>query len=210
MANKSELAKRMLKYRNVIIKLKNLGIVKVFSDNIADTSGLSSSQVRKDFSSLSIKGSKKGGYQIQYLVDRFEEILGAKNEQKVIIVGYGNIGKAIINYQNLNNDICKIVAAFDIDKEKTNSGLDTPVYHISELDSFSKKNKINIGIIAVPEEVANEVYEHMYNAGFKGILNFTRIHLKEIEGITIKTINIDLQIENLFYLVSLKEQSKDA
>lgn len=206
MSSKSELAKRMLNYRNILLKLKNLGIIKVFSDNIADATGLSSSQVRKDFIVLDIKGNKKGGYQIDYLIDKLESILGCNREDKVIIAGYGNIGKAIIAYKHFSIDNFNVVAAFDIDKDLINTQSEVPIYPIDHLEDFISKNNIRVGIIAVPENAATEIYERMCKAGIKGVLNFARVFLRETEETIVKTINIELQIENLIYLVNIDEQ----
>jgi redox-sensing transcriptional repressor len=196
---------RLLKYKNILTRLKKLGIVKVFSDNLGDATGLMASQVRKDFSTLEIAGNKRGGYHIDNLIEKLSEVLGKDEVQKVVVVGCGHIGQAIMAYRGFSNENLKIVAGFDIDKTKMSGGEHVPVHPIEQLDEFVKKHKIKVGIIAVPESAAPDVYEKMVAAGVKGVLNFARVYLRKAHGVIVNTVNIELQIENLFYFVNQLE-----
>lgn len=209
MSNSKDFIKRLLKYKNILSKLKNLGIVKVFSDNLGDATGLTSSQVRKDFSALKISGNKRGGYQIDDLITSLDSILGKNKPQKVIIVGCGNIGQAMIEYSGFHNESLQIIAGFDPNPEKQNKEDRVPIYPCEEMESFIKANNIKVGIIAVPESVSTEVYKKMTAAGIKGVLNFARVHIREIPGTIVSSVNIELQIENLFYFVNIMEKKKN-
>src|SRR5210317_866526 len=93
-----EVINRLLKYRQVMQKMKSLGFVRVFSDNLADAVGVSPSLVRKDFSMFELTGQKRGGYQIDSLLKGLNVILGKDKKQKIIIVGCGKMGRALMNY----------------------------------------------------------------------------------------------------------------
>lgn len=206
MNTNKEFVSRLLKYRNVIMNLKKLGIVKVFSDNLGDASGTTSSQVRKDFSQLEITGNKRGGYNIDHLIEKLNSVLGENTSHKVIIVGCGNIGRAMIEFNGYHNSSLEIVAGFDTSQSIINEDAAVPVYPIEKMTDYIKEHSIKVGIIAVPESAATEIYEKMVEAGIKGVLNFARVHIREIDGTFINTVNIELQIENLFYFVNVQEK----
>src|SRR5690606_37944384 len=95
---------RLLNYKNLLLPLKGVGFVKVFSDNIADAFGVSSSLIRRDFASFNITGNQKGGYVIDSVLKQINEVLGKNEVQKVIIVGVGRIGEALINYEGFRKE----------------------------------------------------------------------------------------------------------
>lgn len=208
MSTNKEFIERLLKYKNVLINLKKIGIVKVFSDNIGDATGLTSSQVRKDFSVLKIRGNKRGGYQIDNLISDLNAILGKDKPQKVIVAGCGKIGRALIEYNGFHAGNIEIVAGFDTTAEKVGDSESVPIYYLDEMEDFIRENDVKVGIIAVPETAATDVYEKMLSSGIKGVLNFARVHLREAEGTTVSNVNIELQIENLFYFVNILEKKQ--
>lgn len=201
----NEIISRLIKYKNALTKLRSLGIVKVFSDNLGDTAGVTASQVRKDFSTLNIKGNKRGGYNITELLNNTTDILGDEQGQKIIVVGCGNIGMALMNHNRFGGDQMKIVAGFDSNIEKVDNSANIPILQMDKLKSFVLKNNIKVGIIAVPEPVANEIYNAMKEAGIKGFLNFTHVNLREEETI-VNNIDIELEVENIFYKINFMEK----
>ena len=198
---------RLSRYKNALYRLKALGFVKVFSDNLADALGILPSQVRKDFSLFGLTGNKRGGYQIEELITKINNILGKNQIQKVIIVGAGNIGTALMKYKGFEKEGMKIMACFDTDSTKFNRQAPIPVLPIEELEGFVQGNNIRIGIIAVPEMAAPQVLDLMLEAGIKGILNFAPIRLKGTEDCVINNINIELELENVIYYVNALEKA---
>ena len=204
---------RLLNYKNLLYQLKNLGFVKVFSDNIADSLSVSSSLVRKDFNIFGIKGNQKGGYHIDTILEVIHDILGKSEIQKVVLVGVGRIGEALFKYNGFQNEGIRILAGFDIDTRKLNDKAPVPVYPIDQLSSFIIKNNIKIAIMAVPDLAAQQTVELLKNAGIKGILNFSSVKLKSSPEIQIRQINIEHELENLIYQVknlSVKEEKKES
>jgi len=199
---------RLSEYKNALVRFKTLGFVKVFSDNLADSVGVTSVQVRKDFSLFGISGNRRGGYLVEELIEKLNDILGKNETQKVILVGAGHLGTALMKYKGLEKEGIKIVACFDIDPSKINKKADPPILPFEELIEFIRKNGIKIGIISVPENAAQEVAEKMMSAGVKGILNFAPIKLRGIEDCIISYVNIELELENLVYFVNAMQKSK--
>jgi redox-sensing transcriptional repressor len=123
---------RLSRYKNALYRLKLLGFVKVFSDNLADAVGVKPSQVRKDFSLFGISGNKRGGYLIDELIAKLNTILGKNEIQKVVIVGAGHIGTALMKYKGFEREGIKIVAAFDIDPAKYQKEAAMPILPLEE------------------------------------------------------------------------------
>jgi redox-sensing transcriptional repressor len=199
---------RLSQYKNITVKLKSLGFVKVFSDNLADALGISSSLVRKDFSMFEITGNKRGGYAVDELIEKLNTILGKDKVQNVIIVGCGRIGSALLNYYRYPKDGITVKAGFDISPADVTSLNDSniPIYDISELESFIKDNNIKIAIICVSENSATAVTENLIRYGIEGILNFTPVLLKNHADCFISNVNIKSEIENIFYFVHFANQ----
>lgn len=198
---------RLSRYKNALKRLKALGFVKVFSGNLADAAGVTSSQVRKDFSLFGITGNRRGGYKVDELINRIREILGKNEIQKVVIVGVGNIGNALLRYKGFETDGIRVVAGFDIDPSKYQRHAEVPILPLEEFSSFVQENEIKVGILAVPDVAAHHVSEIMIAAGIKGILNFAPIQLRGADDVIISNINLEVELENLIYFVNAADKT---
>jgi redox-sensing transcriptional repressor len=208
------LVTRLVKYQRVLRKLKTLGLVNAFSNNLADAIGVSPTVVRKDFSLINIPGNKRGGYNIDTLIEDIGRVIGIQSDKKVILVGCGRIGQALMNYHEFTKEGIRIVAGFDSNPERHAPDASIPILPMGRLADFVREQAIEIGIIAVPETSATQVFNDMIQAGVKGVLNFTAAELK-CHGrcnrpecphpCTISSVNIGLELENLFYLVGARQ-----
>jgi len=187
------------------MRLKALNFVKVFSDNLADATGVPAVQVRKDFSIFDISGNKRGGYEVKKLIKRLNKILDKGTTHEFIEVGAGNLGKALLHYPGFAKSEIKIVACFDINPSKYDKDTEISVLPIDELDDFVGKHQIRFGIISTPNIAAQQVLVRMISAGIKGILNFAPIYLKGPKDCVINNINLESEIENIIYFVNLAE-----
>lgn len=197
---------RLSRYKNALKRLRALGFVKVFSGNLADAAGVTSSQVRKDFSLFGITGNRRGGYKVDELIFRIREILGKNELQKVVIVGVGHIGNALLRYKGFEAGGIKIIAAFDIDPSKYSKTAEVPVLPLEEFRKFIQEHQIRIGILSVPDVAAHHVSEIMISAGIKGILNFAPIQLRAADDVVIGNINLEVELENLIYFVNAQDK----
>ncbi|MCX5698552.1 MAG: redox-sensing transcriptional repressor Rex [Candidatus Omnitrophica bacterium] len=199
---------RLSKYKSALYRLKSLGFVRIFSDNLADAVEVTSSQVRKDFSIFDISGNKRGGYKIDELIEKINTILGKDELQKVVIVGLGKLGSALTHYTGFEKEGIKVVAAFDIDALKFKPKEKTPVFPLAGLPEFVRKNNIKIGIITVPAAAAQPVVDIMLSAGIKGVLNFAPIQLRGNDDCLINNVNLEVELENLIYFVNALIKAK--
>ena len=136
---------RLMKYKDTLKKLKSLGLVKVFSDNLADSIGVSPSLVRKDFSFFDISGYKRGGYYIDELLEKLNVVLGRNTLHKLVIAGAGKLGLALCNYKGFQDEYIKILALFDVDEEKINPESPIPILPAEDLRAFVAEHRVTIG-----------------------------------------------------------------
>ncbi|MBD3315414.1 MAG: redox-sensing transcriptional repressor Rex [Chitinivibrionales bacterium] len=200
---------RLSRYKNALNRFQSLGFVKIFSDYLAEAVGVTSSQVRKDFSLFGIHGNKRGGYQIDALLERLNEILGKNELQRVILVGAGNLGSALIKYKNFEKDGVKIVAAFDIDPAKHGDRDSIPVLPLDDMQRFIAEQGIKTAILAVPDVAAQPILDRLTSCGIKGVLNFAPIQLKAEGRCVVNHVNLELELENLIYFVNAMEKTGD-
>jgi redox-sensing transcriptional repressor len=198
---------RLSRYKNALKRLKALGFVKVFSGNLADATGVTSSQVRKDFSLFGITGNRRGGYQVDELIDHIRDILGKNELQKVVIVGVGNIGTALLRYKGFQAGGIRIVAGFDVNPAKYAPEAEVPIFPMQDLPEFVKEHDVRIGILTVPDAAAHHIAEVMIQAGIEGILNFAPIQLRAPEHVVISNINLEVELENLIYFVNAQDKT---
>ncbi len=207
MANRSCII-RLSRYKNALNRLKALNFIRVFSDNLADAAGVTAAQVRKDFSMFGITGNRRGGYKVDELSDQLNRILGKDEIQEVLVVGIGNIGKALLHYTGLEKSGIGLAAGFDIDPGKVNRQSRPPVLPLEELVATVKGRQIKLGVIAVPDYAAQQVLELMISAGVRGVLNFAPICLKSPDGCVVHNINLESELENLIYFVNASDNAK--
>ena len=202
--------KRLLNYKNLLYQLQNLGFVKVFSDNIADALGISSSLVRKDFAIFGIAGSQKGGYEIASILAKINDILGKNKVQKVILIGIGRLGTAFLQYgKGFTDEGIKIVAGFDIDPDKTDDNAVVPIYPMSNLPDYIRDNSIKFAIVTVPELAARQVIDVLKAEKIEGILNFTSLKIKSTDETIINNVNIEHELARLIYNVNQKNKEPE-
>ena len=191
--------KRLFTYRLCLIGFKRKGFDRVYSYNLGEEAGVSAEQVRKDFSVFKIKGNKKGGYKINDLLRSIEEIFRHQHKQYVIIIGMGNIGRALVQYKRFMLQKMIVVAAFDIDPSKQSKRWGIPVLPLEMLKDIIKRFHVNVAIIAVPEISAQDVASKLIDLGIKGLLNFAPVILKTPDDIIVNNINLCDELESVIY-----------
>ncbi|MCG8306323.1 MAG: redox-sensing transcriptional repressor Rex [Cytophagales bacterium] len=194
--------KRLLLYRLCLVKFKEMGFKKVYSYNLGHEAGVSAEQIRKDFSQFGITGNKKGGYDIEYLLERLNHIFKKNEHQKVIIVGMGNMGYALSHYECGFTETKKyIVAGFDIDPMKIKMTYNIPVFPMNVLRTYIREHNIRIAILAVPAISAQEVCAKLVVCGIKGIMNFSPVILQVPDDVIVNNVNLCDELECIMHMV---------
>jgi len=190
---------RLSEYRRILCKLKSLGFVKVFSDHLAGAIDVSPALVRKDFADFGLTGNRKSGYSVSDLIEKLNAILRKDNNEKIIIVGCGGIGCALMGYSAFAGEGVRIVAGFDSNPDRLAVDAPIPVFDISKLEVYIKSHKIRTAIQTVPESYAGVMADRLAAAGIRGILNFSPITLKNLPGCFIRNVNFLFELENTIY-----------
>ncbi len=198
--------KRLLSYRMALLRLQKMGLKKAYSHVLAGETGVSAVLIRKDFSRCGIKGRRRGGYDIQELLDELKKLFGREKEQNVILVGLGNIGSALIKYEGYRQSNMNLVAAFDIDSSKRTRRYSVPVYSPDNLKDVIDTFDVSLAILAVPEFSAQETCNYLVENGIRGILNFAPVLLKTPGHVLVNNINIMIEMERLMYHTGVRQK----
>lgn len=193
--------RRIFLYRSCLVRLKMMGVEKVFSYSLANETGVTPDQVRKDFSEFQIRGNKRGGYDIDDLLERLESIFHRNKENNIVVVGMGNMGQALSKYSRFMQRNMNIVATFDIDPFKQKTRSDLPVYPMTRLKEIIDRFRVRIAILTVPEISAQEVTDQLVRYGIKGIVNFAPVLLKVPDDVIINNVNLCDELESVIYYV---------
>jgi len=198
--------KRIAMYNRFLTQLKEEGVEKTSSKEIAEALNIKASQVRKDLSYFGEFGKRGVGYNVEKLLSKIHIILGTERVWNIAIVGVGNLGKAISHYPELEKNKFRIVAAFDVDKRKVNSVLlpGVVIKHINELKDEMKKTNFEIAILTVSSNAAQTVTDLLVEAGIKGILNFTPVTLNVSEDVVVENVDFVVSLKTLTYEIISK------
>jgi redox-sensing transcriptional repressor len=183
------------------MRLKLMGVEKVFSFTLAAETGVTSDQVRKDFSEFQIKGNKRGGYNIDELLEKMEKLFHRNKDNNIVLIGMGNMGLALSKYNKFVQRHMNIVATFDIDpfKQKMRSGI--PVYSMNRLKEIIDRFRVKVAILAVPEISAQDVADELVQYGITGIVNFAPVLLKVSSDVIVNNVNLCDELESVIYYV---------
>ncbi len=165
---------RLTLYHCILLEYEESGLEFISSPQIADLLRIDHSQVRKDIKLIGNKGTCKVGYSVKELKSAIEHSLGFKNNKDAFIIGAGNLGCALTKYDNFTNYGLNILAMFDNDPLKVNMTVNNKeVFHISKLPNLKERLNVEIAILTVPREFAQESADFLVNSGIKYIWNFT-------------------------------------
>ena len=196
---------RLSRYYRTLGRLIEQKVQTVSSDEIAEIDGVTSAQVRKDLSFFGTFGKRGLGYNTIDLKNNIGNILGLFKKWNVVLIGAGNIGRALVDYGEFKKQGFLIKLLLDSDPEKIGSKIhDLEIQAFSEASQLIKKNKIQIAIVAVPAHVAQEVVDELIGTGIKAILNFAPLSLKVPKDVVIKNENMSIELEALSYHLTNK------
>ncbi len=194
--------KRLPKYYQYLTDLEQKKITKISSQQLAKLMGLTASQIRQDLNSFDSYGQQGYGYKVSELREAIKEILGLECEYNCIIIGAGNMGHAIANYERFRQEGIILKGVFDVDPLLIGTMLGSVrVQHSDELEGFIATNEIDIGILCVPREVAQKMADQIIFLGVKGILNFSPIDLEVPKDVVVENVNITDSLFTLTYLL---------
>lgn len=198
-------AKRLALYYRIFKRLHADNIEKASSQQIADAMGIDPATVRRDFSYFGELGRRGFGYDSKKLMEFFADLLGEHSTTNVMLVGVGNIGRALLHYRFHDRNKMQITIAFDTDDNDlvgtvTNDGI--PIYGISTLEEKLSETAIETAILTVPSVKAQEVTNQLVKAGIKGILSFSPVNLQVPDDVVVQYVDLTSELQTLLYFMA--------
>jgi redox-sensing transcriptional repressor len=198
--------RRLSAYLRFLEDFEGRGLSTISSDELARRCGTTSAQVRKDLSFFGSFGKRGLGYSVPELAGRLREILGLGRQWKVVIIGAGKIGAALAQYRGFKQRGFKILAAYDSSADKVGKTLEgIAVRDINHLEKDAHKESPDIAVLAVPSENAQAVVDRLVRAGIKAILNFAPTQLQVPSDVTVKTVNMAMELESLSFALTNRD-----
>lgn len=199
--------RRLPRYLRLLEKLREEGVTKISSSELSRKIGFTASQIRQDFSHFGKFGQKGYGYNVDSLESEISEVLGMERGYKVIVIGIGNLGKALMCNFSFEQSGMSIAAAFDTNSEIIGKELNgTVVRHISKLNEFLSDNKADIAILCVPKSAVNEITELLAKTDINAVWNFTNQELSLPENKIVENIHFSDSLLALSYRLSAERE----
>ncbi|RKX98702.1 MAG: redox-sensing transcriptional repressor Rex [Spirochaetes bacterium] len=178
--------RRLPSYLQVVKRYKSEGFTVISGTVIAEELELEAIQVRKDLAVTGIVGKPRVGYPVVELISAIEKFLNWDRGCRAIVIGAGNLGSALMGYQELKDHGLTLVAAFDMSIDRIGPRDNAPtVYPMNEMPGIVAKKEAKLAILTVPARVAQEVSDNLVAAGIRRIWNFTNVRLRVPEGILV-------------------------
>lgn len=202
--------KRLPRYHRYLGELLRNKRMRISSSELSEMMDVTASQIRQDLNCFGGFGQQGYGYNVPYLYDKISELLGVNADFGAIIIGAGNLGRALVSSRMFERRGVRRLALFDIDPNvvgTTVSGI--PVLHIDELDEFVRRERVHIAVLTTPKEAAAEAMERVLSLGVGGIWNFSNAELRTAHPTAvIENIHLGDSLMTLCYELS-RRSSED-
>ncbi len=176
------------------------GVERTSSQELSVRMNVTASQIRQDLNNFGGFGQQGYGYNVAYLYQEIAKILGLDRENSMIIIGCGNFGRTLANYQNFENRGFVTKAIFDSNPDKVGNRVrNIPVLYIDELKNFLTNNDIKIAVLTVPREEAAKITEVLVECGIKAIWNFAHMDLDVPADVVVENVHLSESLMQLSY-----------
>jgi len=193
---------RLPLYLRSLLDFSERDVPTVSSDKLAAATGVNAAKVRKDLSYLGSYGTRGVGYDVEFLVHAISQRLGLTRDWKAGIAGVGNLGRALVNYRGFGERGFRIDALFDSDASKTGTRIgDLAIQDVAEIEAVVAGRNIAIGIIATPAFAAQDIADRFVAGGVTGILNFAPAVLSVPPEVTMRKVDLSIELQILAFYV---------
>lgn len=192
--------RRLPGYYRHLRELEKAGVTRISSQELGARMGLTASQIRQDINCFGGFGQQGFGYHVTELKMRIAEILGLTHDYHVIIVGAGNIGRAVANYPSFAREGFDVQAMFDVSSALV--GIDVHgvvVQPMDKLDDWLNAHKVDIAVLAVPAEAAQDTFERLVRGGVRGVWNFAPVDLIGAKNVAVNNVHLSDSLHILSY-----------
>ncbi len=192
--------KRLPRYYRFLGDLLDNGITRISSKDLSEKMNVTASQIRQDLNNFGCFGQQGYGYNVELLFEEIKEILGLNKTYNLVILGAGKIGQALLNYTKFEKRGFNFIGIFDKDINIIGTKIrNLEVKDIRELENFTKENNVDIAVLAVPAESANDIYEKIVSYGIKGVWNFSNKEFRKENGVIVEDVHLTDSLMTLAY-----------
>ncbi|AUN15787.1 redox-sensing transcriptional repressor Rex [[Clostridium] sordellii] len=198
--------RRLPKYHRYLGDLLDKDIQRISSKELSDIIGFTASQIRQDLNNFGGFGQQGYGYNVEELYNEIGKILGLSRTYNSIIIGAGNLGQAIANYAGFTKAGFKIKALFDANPRMIGLKIrDFEILDSESIEEFVSENNIDIAILCIPKNGAQDVVDRLVKVGIKGIWNFAPLDLEVPKDVIVENVNLTESLFTLSYLMNENE-----
>ena len=188
--------RRLPRYYRQLTDLCARGVVRISSHSLGQEMNITASQIRQDFSCFGEFGQQGYGYNVEELRAEIGHILGVDNDHHLVMIGVGNLGRALLRNFPFSQTGFSADAAFDVSPDVIGSTVNgVPVYAMSELESYIEAHSVDVVVLTIPQDVAQDTADRLIEMGVHGFWNFTNVELA--------SANPDVKFENIHFADSL-------
>lgn len=195
--------KRLPRYYRFLGELKAAGVTRVSSAELSRRLGLTASQIRQDFNCFGGFGQQGYGYNTELLRTEIGKILGLKSPKSTILIGVGNLGRAVAQHMDFENLGFCLIGMFDCKESLVGQMIrNTPIRSTNTIDEFCRENKPEVAILCIPKENASAVAKQLVNLGVKGFWNFSHYDLSlEFKDVVVENMHFGDSLMTLSYRI---------
>ena len=202
--------RRLPRYYRYLCELIARGKTRISSSELANMMNVTASQIRQDLNCFGGFGQQGYGYNVNYLFAKISEILGVSAGFKAIIIGAGDLGRALVHLSMFEKRGVDVVGMFDINPLFIGQDVGgVPVHHMQELEEFCKKNHVDIAVLTLPKEAAAETAATLLKLGITGFWNFTGQELELGDAAVVENVHLGDSLMTLCYRLCSKEEKND-
>ena len=203
--------RRLPRYYRHLSELQEAGVVRISSSALGKSMGLTASQIRQDLFCFGGFGQQGYGYKVDSLKEEIGEILGINQGHTIVVLGTGNLGRALIRNFKFSSNGFRLLAAFDVSPQVVNTKIaGVPVYHADTLEEFLQKNPVSVGLLTVPKSAAQVMGERLVAAGVHGIWNVTNCEIAfPGEDVVVESVHFSDSLLALSYMISQREDGQE-
>lgn len=196
-------ARRLPLYYRYLRFLYEAGRERVSSAKLSEAVKVDSATIRRDFSYFGALGKRGYGYDVESLMNFFSKKLNQDRLTNVALIGVGNLGQALLNYNFRRNNNIRISAGFDVNEKLIGTiHQSVPIYHIDDMVEQLDMQQIDVAILTVPSEIAQEMTDRLVEGGVRGIMNFTPIRVTVPSHIRVHNVDLTNELQTLIYFIN--------
>lgn len=202
--------KRLPRYRRYLNELRKKGVDKISSNEFSHLTGYTASQIRQDLNNFGGFGQQGYGYSVEGLYNEISAILGLDKEYKLVVVGAGRLGQAIVNYTYYYKSGFVVKGIFEIDKDiigKNINGVEVMDY--DNIVEYVENEKIDIGVICTTRDAAQEVADKLSFAGVRGLWNFAPVDIETPAHVAVENVHISESLHSLVYHMNKNDEGTE-